>query len=257
MSISRKDRMCVDRVLPLTLAQEARDIAIRENEKNAAPPDASGNFIGLVRAKMWKPGRTLRVRFLDGSATLQERVKQVALGWTQYENLRFDFGNDANSEIRISFSFDPNSSWSAIGTDCLVEKYFPKYQPTMNFGWLDDATDDTEVSRVVLHEFGHAIGCIHEHQSPNGGIEWNVPAVLKYFSGPPNYWDEQTIRFNILDKYKARDITGTPFDEDSIMLYDFPASLIIGGKGTHSNTRLSAQDIGFIRTAYPQSSSAT
>ena len=52
---------------------------------------------------------------------------------------------------------DPGS-WSAVGTDALIERYFPPYQPTMNFGWLKDDTDDQEYERVVVHEFGHVLG---------------------------------------------------------------------------------------------------
>lgn len=33
----------------------------------------------------------------------------------------------------------------------------------MHFGWLRDDTDDVEWRRVVVHEFGHALGAIHEH----------------------------------------------------------------------------------------------
>ena len=47
----------------------------------------------------------------------------------------------------------------------------------MNYGWLTPDSDDDELRRVVLHEFGHALGLIHEHQNPEGGIEWNEPAV--------------------------------------------------------------------------------
>jgi len=40
----------------------------------------------------------------------------------------------------------------------------------MNLGFVDRPT--------VLHEFGHALGLIHEHQSPfKGGFEWNKDEV--------------------------------------------------------------------------------
>ena len=36
----------------------------------------------------------------------------------------------------------------------------------MNLGFVDRST--------VLHEFGHSLGLIHEHQSPfPGGFEWD------------------------------------------------------------------------------------
>ena len=43
----------------------------------------------------------------------------------------------------------------------------------MNLGFVDRAT--------VLHEFGHSLGLIHEHQSPfKGGFEWNREEVSNY-----------------------------------------------------------------------------
>ena len=42
----------------------------------------------------------------------------------------------------------------------------------MNLGFVDRPT--------VLHEFGHSLGLIHEHQSPfKGGFEWNREEVRK------------------------------------------------------------------------------
>jgi len=44
-------------------------------------------------------------------------------------------------------------------------------KPTMNLGWVSG--DSTEISDdetgVILHEFGHALGMLHEHQSPLRG----------------------------------------------------------------------------------------
>src|SRR5262249_13150903 len=143
-------------------------------------------------------------------------------------------------------------SWSAVGTDCLVAEEFPKDHPTMNFGWLEDDTDDVEYRRVVTHEFGHAIGAIHEHQNPKGGIKWNLPAVYAYFSGPPNNSPKDDIDFNVVQKYYLNQLNATKFDPKSIMLYAFPAALIQGGKGTKENTQLSTGDKRFIGKMYPK-----
>ena len=122
----------------------------------------------------------------------------------------------------------------------------------MHFGWLRDDTDDVEWRRVVVHEFGHALGAIHEHQNPKGGIQWNVQAVYKAFSGPPNHWSQEEIDHNIIRKYSLDQLNATSFDIKSIMLYGFPPELIIGGVGTPSNTTLSGGDKRFIRRMYPK-----
>ena len=123
----------------------------------------------------------------------------------------------------------------------------------MNYGWLEDDTDDTEYRRVVVHEFGHALGCIHEHQSPNEHLQWDVEAVYAYFSGPPNYWSREEIDHNVLQKYSPNGISATVFDEHSIMLYQFPANLFTDHKATPNNTSISTKDKQLIAQMYSKS----
>jgi hypothetical protein len=126
------------------------------------------------------------------------------------------------------------------------------HQPTMNFGWVRDDSDAVEDRAVILHEFGHALGCIHEHQSPTFDRKWDKAAVYKYFQGPPNFWDKDGIDSNVLQKYSPRGIQATAFDPKSIMLYEFDAELFADGKGpTNENTQLSVTDRGMIKRMYP------
>ncbi|WP_437532680.1 matrixin family metalloprotease [Sorangium sp. So ce726] len=251
--------ICHDRTMPLALEETARRVAILENPANEADPNLDPNDpnlapaerVALIAQKRWRAGKRLRIRFLDGSPTMQAKVAHYAAEWTRYANISFDFSGSAYAEIRISFYAD-RGSWSALGTDALVQQYFPLHQPTMNFGWLRDDTDETEYSRVTIHEFGHALGAIHEHQNPQGGIKWNEPAVYSYFAGPPNYWPKETTYRNVIAKYSSDILIGTQFDPASIMLYHFPAALTQNGVGTRSNTRLSQRDIEFIKIAYPR-----
>jgi hypothetical protein len=106
---------------------------------------------------------------------------------------------------------------------------------------------------VVLHEFGHALAAIHEHQNPRAGLRWNVKAVYAYFSGPPNSWSKDEIDFNILNKYARDQLNASTFDPRSIMLYSFPPELVQGGKGTAENDVLSRRDKYWIRRWYPRS----
>jgi hypothetical protein len=207
--------------------------------------------MAVVNSKKWSSGATLRCRFLDGSAKMRKRVEKVAHQWEQYAKVTFKFVTAGPAEVRVSFYAD-SGSWSAVGRDALNERYFPAFQPTMNYGWLRDNTDDGEYSRVVLHEFGHALGCIHEHQSPKFNRVWDRQAVLKYFQGPPNYWSPAEIEHNVLSKYSPQGISATQYDPQSIMLYAFDGALFADGLGpTNSNTKLSQADITWIKSMYP------
>ena len=252
--------MCCDRILTGSEKIRAMHAAIQETSKNAPPvaPPAKKLFgassmgapakMALQVGKKWADGRTLGVFFLDGSSTQKMRVQAQATQWMQFANIKLDFSvSRANAQIRISFVAD-DGSWSYIGTDCLG---IAKTRPTMNFGWLKDDTDDTEYERVVVHEFGHALGAIHEHQNPRGGIQWNLPAVYAYFGGPPNNWSKEDTDNNVVGKYSVDQLNASRYDPNSIMLYQFDGALIKGGKATKSNTRLSAGDKRFIRKQYP------
>jgi hypothetical protein len=177
---------------------------------------------------------------MGGTTEQQNIVRKFAPSWTKHANLQFEFTDSPNSDIRIAFEDD--GAWSYIGTDA---KSIPANEATMNFGWLDEA--------VVLHEFGHAIGLAHEHQNPDGGIQWNEAAVIEDLSGPPNNWDPETIRHNVLSKYSHDQINGTEFDPKSIMLYSFPAEWTVDGFHSEENTILSEIDKAFIagKKMYP------
>lgn len=253
---------CIDRVVPddyHPARASAERVAVAHAQsvtRSLAPMMAGPGVISpvrmaLVNAKKWENGRVLRCRFLDGSAKQQARTVAKAKIWEQYANISLKFVKSGDAEIRISFSADPGS-WSAVGTDCLVASYFPKYQPTMNFGWLRDNTEDQEYERVVVHEVGHALGCIHEHQSPSETLKWNKAAVYRAFSGPPNNWSKADIDHNILQKYSKKGMLYTQFDPQSIMLYQFDGSLFTDGRGTPLNTHLSKTDETMIAQMYPK-----
>lgn len=250
-------KICFERIIPEDLDPERtarhalRDQMVKQAGKrlNASEVHHLARM-AVVNTKRWTPGTTLRCRFLDGSPTMQRKVQTQAKKWEQWANIRLRFVTSGTAEIRISFYADAGS-WSAVGRDALNTTYFPTHQPTMNYGWLRDTTADDEYQRVVLHEFGHALGCIHEHQSPTFSRTWNVDAVMKYFQGPPNFWDAAAIQHNVLQKYSTQGISATRFDPRSIMLYSFDAALFSDGLGpTNNNKTVSQSDIQMIRSMY-------
>jgi hypothetical protein len=247
--------VCIDRVLPPHLALQATSAAVKENPTNlpvvkfspgmGALPLPPG-YMAVLTGKKWKNGRTLRVRFLDGVSEVQAKVERYAKEWGNHANIKFAFGIDAEAEIRISFQQE--GSWSYIGTDSLVVS---AHQPTMNFGWLSSETDEEGCSSVVIHELGHALGCIHEHQSPGGEIPWDKEAVYSYYMGPPNHWSKSDIDLNLFQRY-SREITQfSEFDPKSIMIYAIPNEHTIGDYEVGWNKELSEMDKRFIRTCYP------
>jgi hypothetical protein len=202
----------------------------------------------MPRGMKWEPGAVITVRFLSGAPVLQRRVRAAAQEWMRHANLTLDFRTAAPTDIRIAF-VPGDGSWSFVGTTCrLVEEP----EPTMNFGWLRPRSPKAELRRVVLHEFGHALGLIHEHQNPVGGIRWNRDAVIKDLSGPPNNWSLETIESNLFEKYEPGDLDATSFDPQSIMLYPIPAAWTEDGRfSVGLNGELSAKDKSFVAEQYP------
>ena len=211
---------------------------------------------GGLNSKVWKNlsknsfgKQIINVRFLEGSEYLKNKVIQYARQWEPIANIEFkfyDISNDPNSDPEIKITFrEGDGSWSYLGND---SKYF---SPSMNYGWFDNFTPDEEFSRVILHEFGHALSLIHEHQNPrNNPINWNKESVYKYFSGSPNFWSKKEIDENLFSKYSIDQINGSSFDPNSIMLYGFPATLTLDGKGTKDNATLSELDKKVVKSLY-------
>jgi hypothetical protein len=191
-------------------------------------------------ANLWPNGSVIRIGFVNGTNAQQNMVKQFAAQWPQSANLTFQFGALAGAQVRVAFHDD--GAWSYVGTECLS---IPSNEPTLNLGWQDEG--------VILHEFGHMIGLVHEHQNPRGNtIQWNEPVVKAALSGPPNNWDPATIQHNMFDKYSVGQINGSTFDSQSVMLYSFPASWTLNGFHVDPNEVLSPVDKQFAASVYPR-----
>lgn len=214
--------------------------ALKETDKGLSRAAA-------IKAKQWERNARITIAFLEGTLELQARIRRVATEWLarSQAQLVFDWVDGQEGDIRVSFSHD--GSWSYLGTDC---KRIDPPAPTMNFGWLDSETEEAELRRVVLHEFGHALGLTHEHLNPVNPISWDRDAVISDLSGHPNHWSLETIERNMFDAPSLWQVSATSFDADSIMLYAIPERWTTDGFSSELNSDLSEKDIFLINDIY-------
>lgn len=203
-----------------------------------------------VKAVQWQTGQTIRVKFLNGNNFVQSKVKQYAKQWEQYANIKLEFvSSNSSANIKIGFKegiyADDGGSWSYLGTDS------NRQTQSMHFGWFNNNTSDTEFRRTTIHEFGHALGLIHEHQNPVAGINWNKEVVYREYAGAPNFWSRAQVDNNLFRRYERNTTNFSTYDPESIMHYSIPARHTTDGFSVGNNTELSATDKSFIASIYP------
>jgi hypothetical protein len=233
--------ICIDGYLKGTEFDE------KEVPSPADPRSTSREELALAKYKLWEPGQLLRIRILDGDKALQDRVEQQASKWLEFANLKFEFGNFPGAEIRVTFK--GSGYCSLVGTDA---KRCPDPQPTMTLGGFTINTDLVEIRRVVIHEFGHAIGCVHEQSSPSIDIPWDKEKVYQYYEFLIG-WDKAKVDHNVFKRYEKSEVHFTPqHDPKSIMQYPVPNELTNGDFEIGWNTDLSEMDKIFIAKMYPK-----
>jgi hypothetical protein len=206
---------------------------------------------GLVSAteKMWNPGDVITVYLstTNGSDYIRNKVMHYAKEWERYANIKFDFIADFNAaKIKVGF-FSTGQSWSWVGRDVLFNP-FKKY--TMNFGWFDETTLEAEFSRTITHEFGHALGFYHEHQSPASPLQWDLPKTYKYFKDKSG-WSEDEVNQNVINKYNQSNTNFSSYDPNSIMHDFIPKGLLLNGSSIDGGYMLSGTDIDYAGYWYP------
>jgi Astacin (Peptidase family M12A) len=160
----------------------------------------------------------------------------------------------AESNVRISF-VPAMGAFSFLGIQC---RNIAIEQPTMNLGWIDNDTDyDFPEARgtgiVVLHEFGHCLGLIHEHMRATSetSLQWNKPKVMRDLGGPPNNWSAQDCEEQIFKAYAIDSYNGSVYDRNSVMHYVFPADYFDPPALIDRVTQLSGLDKKTLRQKYP------
>ncbi|KDQ56319.1 hypothetical protein JAAARDRAFT_36494 [Jaapia argillacea MUCL 33604] len=236
--------------------RETSDVDDASTDSDAAPENTVGFRCILVmaaagsgdrnpRGLMWDVGREIRIRFLGGSYAIRRDVIRYARMWETHANIKFRFSPTLPSHIRISF-IQENGSHSFVGTDALT---VPEPHPTMNLA-VTSLTSPTEFRGTVLHEFGHALGCHHEHGSPDARIEWRTERVYRWYG--KRGWDKDKVDEQVLRPRAHSEVTQfSLFDRRSIMTYYIPPHFTRNGLSVPRISRLSNTDKQFIGRMYP------
>jgi|SRR5579871_1304273 len=196
--------------------------------------------------------------------------------------------SDYRAQVRVSFDSDGSGRrggyWSAIGQESIDRSLRRPNKASMNFEGFDhDLPADWE--SIVVHEFGHVLGFEHEHQGPLSTCEqeyrWDDdspylptndpnsgafitdaqgrhPGIYRVMGGPPNYWPNDRIDFNLKKFPYSGDLDSSRFDKASIMKYHFAewmykdlAVSTRSGCYSSKNTDLSEEDKKTALARYP------
>ena len=198
--------------------------------------------LALDTESLWRT-KEVTYQFIDGDLTLQGEIENAFNAWHPHTGLDF---RRVNSGGQIKIAFRNQGSWSYVGMYA-VDSGKPitlNIQPG-NVG---------EYRRATLHEVGHALGAIHEHQAPSAAnIPWNVAALNAYYSAHFN-WTPQDVQEQVIDLYQGN-VSNSAFDNTSIMVYVIPQEVLQPGADPKFvvptfNQELSLTDKNFMRKIY-------
>ncbi|MEZ0610104.1 M12 family metallopeptidase [Fibrella sp. WM1] len=192
---------------------------------------------------LW-PKKRIEVYFMDDDGQVRDRVLAIANAWKPFSGVQFVRSFDqSTSDIRVSFRTD--GWWSYIGT---MSTEVGKDSATLSLDSLYLYPPD-KFRSIVLHEFGHSLGLLHEHQHPFLEIDWDLPALYKYYEDEYGV-DTTWVKENVIHKYES--LTGIYCEPDlkSIMLYKIPPGLTKNAIVAPEPLDLSVLDKKYIRIIY-------
>lgn len=297
-SASRRDFILEGYPEPIARSRSNFDADLKAAATGAARFSDVPQYVIVEASRRWSTERVISVAFNGGSDAVLAQIADVAQDWVRLSGagLRFQFKDRQGrflrwaatdvlhaADIRIAFKTgrDDGGYWSLVGRESINATLVGggPGQASMNLAGMD-ARLPTDWQTVVRHEFGHALGFQHEHQSPAGGCDFRFdddpgyvpelingryqpnlngkrPGLYTALSGLPNAWKVPEVDHNLRRLQNSRAYSIGPFDKQSIMKYRFEAAMFLSGHNSPcftdegDNNSLSSQDIVGVRSAYP------
>jgi len=194
-----KPGWCQSPDLPVNSNWELVQEVLKQRENPIPPSDPRYSSAAFYRNSTWTPGQTIKVGFLDGTQQQQDATKAIVMKYlAPIVGLNFEWVPSAqarSADIRVSYNY------SGGGLSCVG-----RGSKTCDIGGgssLKLAPNVANSTYVVLHEFGHAMGLSHEHQTtcnnpldvtglgqwyqrntavdPNMCSPWDKDSVMNYF----------------------------------------------------------------------------
>lgn len=204
-------------------------------------------FASLIYKKWNK--KELKVFYSGMPAEYASNLSNAFAEWGKYSGIGFIIAGDINdSDIRISFERN-GGHWSYIGRE--AENSSLSGQPTMNFDPANlEILDQKKIYGIFLHEIGHSLGLIHEHQKDTSPINWNKQNVYRDCHNWYG-WNKDKVDLNIFNSYNSNELFySKEFDVESIMIYSIPVGWSSNYEIKEMNTELSELDKIFIEAFY-------
>lgn len=245
-------KTCICEKFPLSFNNQLYEF-IRE-EKRINNASIAARLINL-----WKPGRQLKVYFsiFNENPKIIDEILLVANEWSKHCSIHFVLEKQKEiADIYVSLK-SGYGFYSAIGLQSKV--YISKNQPSMNldpscglkFGFSKRKELIFKYCKsLILHEFGHALGLIHEHQRSNRPFTWDKRYIKENYLklGMPTF---KIAKENILKICNVNNMVKSRFDYKSIMIYPFDKKMVKEKFGIPIPLELSKSDKIKISKIYP------